>query len=599
MPSAIQKRPRVSTTADCSASAAVTAPDSSERIKLTPPLRSVRERLRRRAAQAAAELDASRPLEKGDLELLARGVLAALALPVDFLGWTMVMLASAAWRAQVMAVPHHRRLLLLPRDLIDAGEFSRRARDLDYQILAVEQSETVLGALLEGEVDAIVGLASLDLLEKAINHILWFGIPCLGLPLLDAASDSNGSSGDSFDADWLLEMIELPYVAADQAAPNYVNLMRAAKRIFDPEQLELLSPRTHRGPALAGLNGDAAAMLDPIAGTEAIAYDFLARGGKHSRPFIVLAVYDAMTGGHGTRPGAHRHLAQLPEAIMRAALSIETFHKASLVHDDIEDDDPFRYGEPTLHRRFGVPVAINVGDYLIGLGYRLVSREAKSLGAEAVADILDRLAEAHLKLAEGQGAELLWRDSRDKRLSSQEALRIYALKTAPAFEAALLTGLRLAGPTETYLEPIGRFARSLGTAFQIINDLADWQPDRHNKLVAAGDVIGGRPTLLWALARENLSAKDLMRLEALAAAVPATDETVRQIGRLYREAGVFDKAGDLVRQCEMSAREVAERLEPPELRGLLVYLIEMVLKRPSMATVQLDDCAAPITSPKR
>ena len=92
-------------------------------------------------------------------------------------------------------------------------------------------------------------------------------------------------------------------------------------------------------------------------------------------------------------------------------MSIETFHKASLVHDDIEDDDAFRYGEETLHRKYGTPTAINVGDYLIGLGYRLVSREAKALGAETVADILDRLADAHLRLSEGQGAELLWRDA--------------------------------------------------------------------------------------------------------------------------------------------------------------------------------------------
>ena len=80
-------------------------------------------------------------------------------------------------------------------------------------------------------------------------------------------------------------------------------------------------------------------------------------------------------------------------------MSIETFHKASLVHDDIEDDDAFRYGDETLHRKYGTPTAINVGDYLIGLGYRLVSREAKTLGAETVADILDRLADAHLKLS--------------------------------------------------------------------------------------------------------------------------------------------------------------------------------------------------------
>ena len=100
------------------------------------------------------------------------------------------------------------------------------------------------------------------------------------------------------------------------------------------------------------------------------------------------------------------------------------------MHDDIEDDDEFRYGDPTLHRQFGTPTAINVGDYLIGMGYRLVIREAKTLGAEVVADILDHIADAHMKLSEGQGAELIWRDSHNKQLTPQDTLRIYALKTA-------------------------------------------------------------------------------------------------------------------------------------------------------------------------
>ncbi len=146
-----------------------------------------------------------------------------------------------------------------------------------------------------------------------------------------------------------------------------------------------------------------------MAGTEALAYDFLAKGGKHSRPFITLAVYDALTGGHGTRAGAATHVAALPMAVRRTALSIETFHKASLVHDDIEDDDQYRYGVETMHRKYGIATAINVGDYLIGLGYRLVSRESQALGPAVVSDILDRLAEAHMRLSEGQGAELLWR----------------------------------------------------------------------------------------------------------------------------------------------------------------------------------------------
>ncbi len=130
-------------------------------------------------------------------------------------------------------------------------------------------------------------------------------------------------------------------------------------------------------------------------------------------------------------------MAAFSDSVKRAALSIETFHKASLVHDDIEDDDQFRYGDPTLHRKFGTPTAINVGDYLIGLGYRLISRDAAAIGADAAADMLDRLADAHMKLTEGQGAELLWRDSLNKKLTPLDALKIYALKTSPAFEAAL------------------------------------------------------------------------------------------------------------------------------------------------------------------
>src|SRR5262249_47179052 len=158
-----------------------------------------------------------------------------------------------------------------------------------------------------------------------------------------------------------------------------------------------------------------------------------------SRPFITLAVYDALQGGRGTKEGAKDYLARLSPSVKRCALSIETFHKASQVHDDIQDDDEFRYGAPTLHRSYGTPTAINVGDYLIGLGYRLLSRETKSLGADTVGDILDRVADAHMKLSEGQGAELIWRDSRNKRLTPADTLKIYALKTAPAFEAALHT----------------------------------------------------------------------------------------------------------------------------------------------------------------
>src|SRR5207249_4374421 len=128
---------------------------------------------------------------------------------------------------------------------------------------------------------------------------------------------------------------------------------------------------------------------------------------------------------------------------------------------------------------------------------------------------LDRLAQAHQKLAEGQGAELLWRDQREKSLTPLEALKIYALKTAPAFEAALYAGLRLAGPAEQYEKVVLEFSRHLGVAFQILNDLNDWEGDGDNKLISGQDVLAARPTLTLALALETSSPEARAELVAL------------------------------------------------------------------------------------
>ena len=80
----------------------------------------------------------------------------------------------------------------------------------------------------------------------------------------------------------------------------------------------------------------------------------------------------------------------LPEDVRKLAVAVECFHKASLIHDDIEDNDAIRYGEKTLHEEHGLAVALNVGDLLIGEGYRLIGaleceREADGLKRSRVA----------------------------------------------------------------------------------------------------------------------------------------------------------------------------------------------------------------------
>ncbi|MGI8982496.1 MAG: polyprenyl synthetase family protein [Pirellulaceae bacterium] len=564
-----------------------------------PETRELRDKLHAKCREVAAGLDKARPLGKDEMEKVVRDTLTALNLPEGYVGWMMVVLASEFWRDQVAAVPPSRRLFLLPHCLKHAegcpadydefgleckkcgacaiADFRGLADEMGYKVLVAEGSPIVLKIIVSGYVDAIVGVACLNVLEKAIDKILLAGIPCMAVPLL-----SSDCRNTSVDEDWVLDIIKTQPGEATQQTASYVHLLRSASSLFKPEELDRISPRLRGGPKLSEVNGQGIAAIDPIAATEAIAYDFLGKGGKYSRPFITLAVYDAMTGGKGTLAGGEHHLAtNVSDSVRRAAMSIETFHKASLVHDDIQDNDSFRYGEETIHKRYGIPTAINVGDYLIGLGYRLVSRESKTLGADVVADILDNLADSHLRLSEGQGAELLWRDARDKRLKPLDALKIYALKTSPAFEAAMFSGIRLAGSAEEYREPVRQFARNLGVAFQILNDLNDWQGDEHNKLSAGGDILGGRPTVLWALALEGLSAAGQEELLNLVNGDHRmAGDRISRVRQLYEQAGVFEKAARLIDKHQERAEAIADKLQPEELRRLMYYLIDSVLDGP-------------------
>ena len=590
-------------------------------LKKVPESKALREQIRARAMEVASRLDKSRPLSKDEMETIVRAMLNEMGQPEGFVGWAMVVFASAFWQDQVAAVPPERRLFLLPHCLKHAAgcpadydefgldcktcgacsiaDFRGLAEDMGYKVLVAEGSPIVLKIIVSGYVDAIVGVACLNVLEKAIDKILLAGIPCMAVPLL-----SSDCRNTSVDEDWVDEMIRVPYVESKAKTQTYMHLMRGSAKLFEADELERLIPRQRGQARLTELNGNGLAGIDPIAGTEALAFDFLSKGGKYSRPFITMAVYDALRGGDATRERGEDVVREIPDAVKRAAMSIEAFHKASLVHDDIEDADRYRYGDDALHVKHGVATAINVGDYLVGLGYRLVSRESRELGPETVSDILDYLADAHQRLAEGQGAELLWRDAPDKRLKPLDALKIYALKTSPAFEAALFTGVRLAGPAEGYVQPIKLFARNLGIAFQILNDLKDWKGDADNKLLAGGDTLSGRPTILWALALEGLGEAqraELLQLvdeagqlhaalnqEGEAHASSVTNGRIRsvlnRVRHLYHEANVFEKVDRLIDKHQQRAEEVADEIEPEELRRLLYYLVDTVLDRDEEVT---------------
>jgi geranylgeranyl pyrophosphate synthase len=593
-------------------------------LKMVPPTLELRESLKAECARLAATLDRSKPMTKDELEQVSRDLLASLEMPEGYLGWIMVVLSGEFWRDAVAAVPPERRLFLLPHCLKHAegcpaeydqfgmnckkcgacsiADFRATAEAMGYRVLVAEGSPVVMKIIIGGYVDAVIGVACLNVLEKAIDKILLAGIPCMAVPLL-----SDDCRNTKVDEVWVDAMVRTPHVPRKQETRSYVHLMRTAADLFTTESMDKFAPRIRaKGPlSESAVTRDSITPMDPIVATEHIAYDFLARGGKHSRPFITLAAYDALTGDLGTTADGGEHCDKIPPTVRRAALSIETFHKASLVHDDIEDDDAFRYGQPAVHRRFGTSTAINVGDYLIGLGYRLLSGRVdddRRFDPQMRIDVLDCLANAHTRLAEGQGAELLWRDALEKSLTPLDALKIYALKTSPAFEAALYSGIRLATDATPYAEPIRVFSRNLGVAFQILNDLEDWNATAANKVAAAGDVLGGRPTLLLALALQSLDAAgrdELLSMIADDCELPDS-QRIAAVRRLYESADVFELAKRLIDKHQQRAEAVADEINPEPLRRLFYFLIDTVLQResdgPASPPLQVVSLGLPITT---
>jgi len=550
----------------------------------------------------------------------------------------MVTIVSEFWRDRLAAAPTGRRLLLLPDCPAACGTTSPRradatpdghaavprvcgpscgiatiwaaARDSGWVVEPASRAVAGIGSLLTGQYDGVLGIARLGDLEKAFAMLPAFSLPVAAVPYepcsgTDCRDCAETLAGSAIDVDWVLGLVG---VAGGGASPvgDYLPLLREAAEMFAAENLAEMSERLGLGPVFGPVVdpvfGPVTALpFDPQVGrispqesetvsleaTASMAADFLTRGGKFLRPFICLAAHDAIRADQGNGGDD-----AVRESVKAAAVAIEIFHKASLVHDDIEDHDLMRYGRPTLHVEHGIPAAINAGDYLLGLGYRVVSC-LPGRDAETLVDLVAILSDAHLRLAQGQGAELWWRQGNDKRLSPREALAIYGLKTSPAFEAAVAMGIRLAGLQPKEAGEVGAYSLHIGTGFQVLNDLKDWSGDLENNRRAAGDLLGGRPTVMWALALARLAEDDIERLRILARSASQADAdesaimaAVAEARRLYEKAGVFEQAAQIVAEQRALAAAAAATCRWRRLRDVLEFLLDLAV--PEQAAAQLS-----------
>jgi geranylgeranyl pyrophosphate synthase len=252
----------------------------------------------------------------------------------------------------------------------------------------------------------------------------------------------------------------------------------------------------------------------------------------------------------------------LPDDLKKLAIAVECFHKASLVHDDIEDGDDERYGEPALHSQYGMPVALNVGDLLLGEGYRLIGE--LGIDAEIRVKMLRIAAAGHLTLSRGQGAELCWARA-PKPLSSLEVLDIFRKKTAPAFDVALQLGACLGGADEDVHAVLGKYSESIGIAYQIHDDLDD-----HTGESDSHDLRDLRPSVLLSIAHRRAFGDDEKNLVTrLWQKKISYESAAKELDRIFAERGVTEKARELQEAYTQEAIRSLSTLTNATLKGLL------------------------------
>jgi octaprenyl-diphosphate synthase len=220
----------------------------------------------------------------------------------------------------------------------------------------------------------------------------------------------------------------------------------------------------------------------------------IAAGGKRLRPALVLLIARALGLPESDMPKAHT-----------LAAVVEFIHTATLLHDDVVDESDLRRGRSTANAKFGNPASVLVGDFLYSRAFQMMV----SIGNLRVMDIL---ADATNTIAEGEVLQLL--NCNDPKVTETGYFKVIEYKTAKLFEAAARLAAVLAGKDQATERLLGQYGLQLGTAFQLIDDVLDYD----GQSAALGKNVGddlkeGKPTLplIHALHTADASGQALIR----------------------------------------------------------------------------------------
>ncbi len=276
----------------------------------------------------------------------------------------------------------------------------------------------------------------------------------------------------------------------------------------------------------------------------------IAAGGKRLRPLLVRAA----------RPRAlddDEHAAMAFESCsLRAGAAVELIHTASLVHDDLLDGADLRRGEPTIGATNGRDVAVASGDLLFSLAFGTLVQCRAVTDPRRVQRATRVLARAARTLAEGEALQA--RQLRDPGLAETAYLDRCAMKTGVLFEAALQLGAILGDAELDDVDLLGRFGRTVGTAFQLADDVLDCGTPEAEVILGkrpGADLRDGTMTLPMLRAVQGDASLDAVLR------TPIADDDVEPLLDRIRATGALDTSTALALTMSRDAQHLLDDLD--------------------------------------
>jgi len=303
-----------------------------------------------------------------------------------------------------------------------------------------------------------------------------------------------------------------------------------------------------------------------LKGDPKILYDaaghLIVNGGKRLRPFMVIKSCQILGGKTSNA--------------MPAASAVEMVHNFTLVHDDIMDNDEMRHGVPTVHKKFGMSVAILAGDVLFSKAYQIISNS--KLSPSATNQITSRLAKACVEVCEGQLFDI--KMAEEKRIPTQsEYIKMIGKKTAALFDVSCAMGAICATNKPHDISNLSSFGKNLGIAFQITDDLIGVMGDpKITKKPVGNDLREGKKSLPILMAINSAKGKNKKIILKAFGNPKASKSDLSNAVEVIRSLGIEEN----VRNQALKYAEYAEKALAKysgQAKKELIDLLDFVVKR--------------------